>query len=175
MALQTSGPISLNEIHIEAGGTSGTTASINDTDIRALIGKASGATMSFNEWYGASAGPAYLDTQTVTVGSSVSQYVTWRGYDGDTVNIGSISDGTSNLYSGATINYIRNLNNSSTQFAVQGNRANSGWTTMTIGGVDFARADASYSASSTATSWTWSPTSNPFGTTDGVEVTVTWI
>jgi len=54
MALPTSGPLSLNQIHIEAGGTSGTTASINDADIRALIGKASGATMSFSEWYGAS-------------------------------------------------------------------------------------------------------------------------
>ena len=55
MALQSSGSISLNEIHIEAGGTSGTQASINDSDIRALIGKSSGATMSFSEWYGASA------------------------------------------------------------------------------------------------------------------------
>ena len=55
MALQTSGAISLNDIHVEAGGGSGTTASINDADIRALIGKASGATMSFSEWYGASA------------------------------------------------------------------------------------------------------------------------
>lgn len=55
MALQTSGAISLNDIHVEAGGASGTTASINDADIRALIGKASGATMSFSEWYGASA------------------------------------------------------------------------------------------------------------------------
>ena len=54
MALQTSGAISLNDIHVEAGGSSGTTASINDADIRALIGKASGATMSFSEWYGAS-------------------------------------------------------------------------------------------------------------------------
>lgn len=55
MALQTSGAISLNEIHIEAGGTTGTTATINDADIRALIGKASGVAMSFSEWYGASA------------------------------------------------------------------------------------------------------------------------
>lgn len=55
MALQSSGAISLNEIHIEAGGSSGTTASINDSDIRALIGKSSGAAMSFSEWYGASA------------------------------------------------------------------------------------------------------------------------
>lgn len=55
MPLQSSGAISLNEIHVEAGGTSGTQASINDADIRALIGKASGAQMSFSEWYGASA------------------------------------------------------------------------------------------------------------------------
>ena len=57
MALQTSGAISLNDIHIEAGGSSGTQASINDADIRNLISKASGAQMSFSEWYGASAGP----------------------------------------------------------------------------------------------------------------------
>jgi len=55
MALQTSGAISLNEIHIEAGGSSGTTASLNDTDIRALISKSSGAQSSFSEFYGASA------------------------------------------------------------------------------------------------------------------------
>lgn len=54
MALQTSGAISLNDIHVEAGGTSGTLASINDADIRGLISKTSGAQMSFNEWYGAS-------------------------------------------------------------------------------------------------------------------------
>ena len=60
MALQTSGAISLNDIHIEAGGTSGTTASLNDADIRDLIGKASGAQMSFSEWYGASAAPPYI-------------------------------------------------------------------------------------------------------------------
>jgi len=53
MPLPTSGPISLNEIHIEAGGSSGTTASLNDTDIRALAGITSG-TISFNDFYGAS-------------------------------------------------------------------------------------------------------------------------
>ena len=57
MALQTSGQISLNDIHIEAGGSSGSQASINDTDIRDLISKGSGAQMSFSEWYGASASP----------------------------------------------------------------------------------------------------------------------
>ena len=53
MALQTSGAISLNQIHIEAGGTTGTQTSLNDSDNRDLIGKASGAQSSFSEWYGA--------------------------------------------------------------------------------------------------------------------------
>jgi len=53
MALQTSGAISLNQIHIEAGGASASQASLNDTDIRGLIGKASTASNSFSEYYGA--------------------------------------------------------------------------------------------------------------------------
>ena len=61
MPLPSSGQITLNQIHVEAGGGSGTSASINDSDIRALIGKGSGSQMSFSEWYGASAGlPLYL-------------------------------------------------------------------------------------------------------------------
>tara|TARA_S200002703_G_scaffold148234_1_gene144753 strand:+ start:660 stop:1277 length:618 start_codon:yes stop_codon:yes gene_type:complete len=58
MALQNSGAISLNQIHVEAGGSSGTSVSINDADVRGLIGKSSGATMSFSEWYGASSSQA---------------------------------------------------------------------------------------------------------------------
>jgi len=54
MALQTSGAITLDQIHIEVGGSSGSSATINDADIRALIGKSDGATAAFNEWYGAS-------------------------------------------------------------------------------------------------------------------------
>jgi len=54
MALQSSGAISLNDIHLEVGGTSGTQVSLNDADVRALIGKASGAQSSFSEFYGAS-------------------------------------------------------------------------------------------------------------------------
>ena len=55
MALQGSGAISLDDMHVEAGGSSGSSCTINDSDIRGLIGKGSGASMSFNEWYGASA------------------------------------------------------------------------------------------------------------------------
>lgn len=63
MTLPSSGSISLNQMHIEVGGSSGSTVSINDSDIRALIGKGSGATMSFSEWYGASSFTA--ETQLV--------------------------------------------------------------------------------------------------------------
>ena len=65
MALQTSGAIQLNQIHVEAGGSSGSNATMNDTDIRGLIGKGSGATNSFNEYYGASATVAFPGTFTV--------------------------------------------------------------------------------------------------------------
>ena len=54
MPLQTSGAISINDLHVEVGGTSGTTASLNDSDIRALIGVSSGASNSLNGYYGAS-------------------------------------------------------------------------------------------------------------------------
>jgi len=67
MPLPTSpSSISLNQIHVEAGGTSGTEASINDADIRALIGKASAAQMSFSEWYGAANVLSSVEIQPAT-------------------------------------------------------------------------------------------------------------
>jgi len=55
MALQSSGAISLDDIHQEAGGSADSNCSINDADIRGLISVSAGATMSFDDWYGASA------------------------------------------------------------------------------------------------------------------------
>ena len=68
MTLPSSGTLSLNAIHIEAGGSSGTSCSINDSDIRALIGKGSGASMNFAEWYGASSFTA--ETQLLITGAN---------------------------------------------------------------------------------------------------------
>ena len=69
MALQTSGAISLNDIHGEAGGSSQSQASINDSDIRGLIEKSSGVEMSFSEWYGASAAPTEFSITYYVVGA----------------------------------------------------------------------------------------------------------
>ena len=77
MGLQTSGPISLNEIHIEAGGSSGTQAGMNDADIRALIGKNAGTTNSFNEYYGASA----EEVRTLSSGATNQNVSTIFGSD----------------------------------------------------------------------------------------------
>lgn len=52
MPLPSSGQITINQIHVEAGGGSGSQAAINDTDIRAMIGKGSAAQNAFNEYYG---------------------------------------------------------------------------------------------------------------------------
>jgi hypothetical protein len=88
MALPASGTISLNEIHIEAGGTTATLASINDADIRALIGKADGVEMSFNEWYGASAGQSF----TVTEGTDTFTAAVYYGFREErNPDVGSVS------------------------------------------------------------------------------------
>lgn len=81
MALQTSGAISLNDIHVEAGGGSGTSATINDTDIRGLIGKNSGAQSSFNQFYGASATVTEQAYYEMTLLQTLSgQYTSWGYY-----------------------------------------------------------------------------------------------
>ena len=50
MALQTSGPISLNDMHVEVGGTSGTLCSVNDPDIRDLISRGANTSQNFQEY-----------------------------------------------------------------------------------------------------------------------------
>ena len=64
MPLASSGNLTLNEIHVEAGGTSGTACTINDSDIRQLT-PASGKTINTNsgtaieiaDFYGATNDP----------------------------------------------------------------------------------------------------------------------
>ena len=89
--VNTSGAVSLNDLHIEAGGTSGTTCSLNDTDIRELnaasgrsINSSSGTNIDIADFYGAKdlqinlTGAYY--TQVVGSGKSATTYI-YRGYD----------------------------------------------------------------------------------------------
>lgn len=87
MALQTSGQISLNDIHVEVGGTTGTEVSLNDSDVRGLLGKASGAQNAINEYYGASsnvdldgvATPVVINGQNSLQEITVSDYISSGG------------------------------------------------------------------------------------------------
>lgn len=173
MALQSSGAISLANIQTEFGGS-------NPISLSEYYGAASGipasGAISISQFYGAS---ALLDTQTVNVGyQAPSQYTpSIYGYDNLISTVGSVSDGTSNVYSGGVIRSIAYISGTVVRFMVDGNRANSGWTTMTINGYTYNRASANtytYVADPGYTYWQWNTTTNPFGTTTGVNRTVTF-
>ena len=84
MATPSSGAISLNEMHVEAGGTSGTECSINDADIRLIANKSSEATASWNDYYNRAADFSFTMTVGDTTTSVTVDYVTtvtrYRGY-----------------------------------------------------------------------------------------------
>ena len=92
MALQSSGAISLNDLHIEAGGTSGTLCTLNDADIRGLISKASGAASSFNQFYGASASFSFTISSNTQEGD-LSTLATNAGWDGSSALDVTIASG----------------------------------------------------------------------------------
>ena len=79
MALQTSGAISLNDIHIELGATSGTTVSLNDTDVRGLVSISSGA-IDLADFYGASAQAFSTTTIGITEGDDTYPAGLYYGY-----------------------------------------------------------------------------------------------
>ena len=83
MALQTSGAISLNQIHVEAGGTSGTQASLNDSDIRVIAGVPSGA-VDFEDCYG-------VTSVVVTQGTQSIPYAAYYGFSNNSGSVGSRS------------------------------------------------------------------------------------
>ena len=177
MAVTSSGMIGLNEIHVEAGGSSGSACTINDSDIRGLIGKSSGAYVAFSNYYGASNS---IDTQSLVVGT-VTPHPTYTGtyigavqggrYSPSQAGIwsaGSLSDGTCNFKSGS---YYRGLYWQSTyayssstkaHFNIAGTHSNSGWTSLNTGtGTTFTRSSMSYATNSFFNTTTWQKTNPP--------------
>ena len=76
MALQSSGAISLDDIHVEAGGSTGTTYSLNDTDIRGLtagggntINSTSDSEIDIGDFYEATS-IVYMDASGGTITTS---------------------------------------------------------------------------------------------------------
>ena len=97
------GQIRLNEIHVEAGGTSGTQCSMNDVDIRGIIGKASGTQSRMGEWHGAKAPAAFRNASTgsiqgLSTGGVFSYSLASLGaQEGDLVVVATCQDGPGSM------------------------------------------------------------------------------
>ena len=77
MATPSSGAISLDQMNVEAGGSSGSTVSINDSQIRFLDSKSANLTSSFNDFYGIEAGGGIMSVGgSVTTTSQTVNYQT---------------------------------------------------------------------------------------------------
>lgn len=103
-----------------------------------------------------SSGGGFLDTQTVTSGviGGVGER-TWGYISG---SLGSISDGTSNIYGGAAILGIYYDQPSGASYLrISGIQSNSGWSTMACvqSGITLNRASAVFSTSGGNSLWTW--------------------
>ena len=143
---------------------------------------------------GGGGGGGNLDSQTVTVGQTTqgsggsgapTGTTTRRGFLISGAG-GSIADGTSNIYSGASILQIQYIwdttyPTSGLTLTIAGaNRANSGWTTLTIGTTPYQRTSANYTGNSGGnTYWSWyggdldyNGDFDPFGNTGGTTTCV---
>lgn len=196
MALQSSGQISLNDLHVEAGGTSGTQASMNDSDIRGLLNAAANSQMTFSGFYGASS--SILST-TLTVGthSTTGGYIntTSYGYHPNTATgvhgatgspvFGAMgSNSVSPIQSGAKISVLLWNSLVNVRLQIDDNTAvsNSGWTSLQVGSTTFLRTDANFVAGTNTNTnsqgqhgtWSWGAAggANPFGTSGTVSITI---
>ncbi len=165
MALATSGALTLDQIHIEAGGTTGTTCSLNDSDIRGLTAAAGktinstlGTTIDFDDFYGASSG-----TTSATITNGYLHYTgfglnnRYRGYNSNG-GYGSISPSTPTftgiangnvledayVYASNTANFRRVFINLSDTPNSMSNTNSSAFTSVTIGSTTLNRSDATY-------------------------------
>ena len=101
MALQSSGQITLNDIHVEVGGTSGTQASLNDADIRGLINSSSSSEIQLTDFYGASNAAEFMFATSGTANSDhddisypIGFYGTGTLQNGDLIIAAVSSDNT---------------------------------------------------------------------------------
>lgn len=109
MATPSSGTISLNQIHVEAGGSSGTTCSINDADIRLIANKSSGATASWNDYYNRAKDYAISQTTGGTNVTTTGQYSsTIQRYRGYTNNSGKGMPNTGSYSPSSDSDYFSN-------------------------------------------------------------------
>ena len=167
MAVPSSGQISLNDFHVEAGGTSGSACTLNDADIRGLISKGSGAAMNFGEWYGASGS---IHGTAISAAYVDGQYFDQSGYREGV--IGSMTDDAIGSFQSSSVCKITQTENLAGTFNLtisvsSGSKTfnNSGFTTLNLylgqttnsgnPDVELDRVDATFSNGTNFGRWAW--------------------
>ena len=172
MATPSSGAISLNQMHVEAGGGSGTQCSINDSDIRLIANKSSGAQTAWGDYYSRAKDFTTVvtvgGTNVTTTGDYSTTIVRYRGYlnssPSGASNIGSLSVASDADY--FSNNGFNDLMISGTQGAspvaspvrIRVSAANvpnsdTSFKSVVIGSTTFNRTDMTYETSGGRTQW----------------------
>ena len=171
MPLQASGAISMNDIHVELGAASGTTVSLNDTDVRALAERTSGL-ISMSHFYGKSADvdwtPVSGANSNIAIVTGTTTYFSseMNGFTVEYFSHGSwlnspvvLSDRYATV---VTLQSTRNTSNNTftLQFALSGAGTNAGWTRLKIVKADgvatnYYRTQATFLGGSGSHRWQW--------------------
>ena len=182
MATPGSGTITLNQVHVEAGGSSGSQCSFNDSDIRSICASSSGSQFSMSNMYARAADMNFSGSTggfKVTTSSGYIAIVDYRrGFIASTSPIdsggtrGSMSPTSdSDYFSGNTCtnHWIASIGSGASKtFTVyfNGEQANSdtaAFKSMVIGSTTFNRSDATYVSSGISYfTWTFGPTNDGF-------------
>lgn len=164
MPLTNSGQLSLNEIHVEAGGTSGTMVSLNDSDVRSLGGVASGM-IDVADFYGASSGWSLVQGEAGTSIDGFSQ-----GFGSNSNTYGSLTPDTLNNAEILALYYfeyaIKGSYTRQIYMVLDGNRAQNFFSTLQesslpYGYLSTSVVNRSYNSQYDYTSYYWNMGSRP--------------
>lgn len=111
MTLPSSGAISLNQMHVEAGGSSGSQVSMGDTDIRDMVLAPSFTQNSFSTYYGAKR--AFVLSCNAGFGNIINPANSYTGDPETTTRSRGYSDGEFSNRTPATYGTIGNVNSQS--------------------------------------------------------------
>lgn len=163
--IPSSGTIRLDQMHTEVGGTSGTACSLNEADIRGLIGKSAGTAMAFSEWYGAAAEFTVQFTQTGwstnLPGAASNVSYGWQTYNNRGAATTAVSK--SSFFGGADVvgywfNQVQPNNNQAFLYLdVNGTVANSddSFAAVSVNGTSYSRSALTYSVANNRTTWSY--------------------
>jgi hypothetical protein len=170
MALPASGTITLNQIHVEAGGSSGTPCSLNEADIRALIGATINSNMRFSDWYGAVNQFDLSFTQTSwstnLPGAARTQRYGWQSYNSRGSATTAVSKtgyfGGNNVVAFWTRQVQPNDSAATVFLEASGNITNTdddAFASVSVNGLaSYSRSAASFSYDGSRSQWSWSTT-----------------